>query len=85
MKKPIQAHVDEELFRELEAWAEERGWTKSDAIRAAIRLLVRTPESEPLLAASGMIHGLPDDLSERVDEQLGETFFVEAAPHARTG
>ncbi len=39
--KPIQVYVDEEEFRRLDEWASKRGWTKSQAVRAAIRGLVR--------------------------------------------
>jgi hypothetical protein len=45
-------------------------------------------DADPLLAASGMIDGLPGDLSERlVDEHLDATFVAEraVAHRAKTG
>lgn len=61
----------------LGAWARKRGWSKSQAVRAAIRALTRPPGEDPLLAASGMIEGLPEDLSARVDEYLEESFVAQ--------
>ena len=82
MNKPLQVYVDEADLSRLDAWARERGWTKSQAVRAAIRVLTRPPAQDPLLEASGMIEGLPPDMSERFDHYLNETFNAKE-PQAR--
>ena len=83
MTKPLQVYIDEEELRLLDAWASRRNWTKSQAIRAAVRALVRSEEDDPLLAASGMIDGLPEDCSEQFDRHLMETFVVEKKTASR--
>jgi hypothetical protein len=87
MSRPLQVYLDEAELKKLEAWARRRGWTKSQAIRAAVKALTRSPETDPLLAASGMIDGLPRDCSEQFDRYLTETFVAEkpAAYRARRG
>lgn len=82
MKKPLQVYIDQADFERLEKWAQQRGWTKSQAIRAAVRALTRPEEPDPLLAASGMIDSLPEDCSERFDRCLKETFFAQEKPLA---
>ena len=77
--KPLQIYMDEQELRCLDAWARERGWTKSQAVRIAIRALTHPREKNPLLRASGMIEGLPEDLSARIDHYLEETFVAEKA------
>jgi hypothetical protein len=81
MVKPIQVYVDEDELRRLESWARERGWSKSQAVRVAIRALVRAhddPRDTPLLSLSGMVaDGLPADLSENFDRYLNETYVSE--------
>ena len=77
--KPLQIYMDEHELDLLDAWAHERGCTKSHAVRVAIRALTRTRERDPLLKACGMIDGLPADLSDHIDEYLGETFVAEKA------
>ncbi len=77
MSKPIQIYLEEEEFNRLEDWAAKRGWTKSQAVRVALRALTKPKEEDPLLSASGMIDSLPDDLSQRVDQYLEETFVAE--------
>lgn len=78
---PLQVYLDTRDRDRLEAWAKRRGWSKSDAIRAAIRALVRADDGEidPLLGASGMIRGLPPDLSSSFDRYLAETFVAKKA------
>lgn len=78
--RPVQVFLEPEELQSLETWARARGWTKSDALRAAIRALTRPREEDPLLAASGMIEGLPADLSEQVDRYLEENFVAEKKP-----
>lgn len=81
MTRALQVYLDEADFASLEQFARERGWTLSQAVRIALKALTRpTTEEDPLLAASGMIEGLPKDLSERFDEQLATTYVAEP-PH----
>jgi hypothetical protein len=74
MARPLRVYLDDADLDRLEAWARERGWTKSQAIRAAIRALTRQPADDPLLELSGDIDGLPADLSAGFQRYLGETF-----------
>jgi hypothetical protein len=84
MSRALQVYLDDPEFKALRAWADERGWTLSQAVRVAIKALTRPrEETDPLLAASGMISGLPTDLSERIDDYLGLTFVAE--PPSRYG
>jgi predicted urease superfamily metal-dependent hydrolase len=75
--KPLQVYLEDKDFDRLEKWAHERGWTKSQVVRSALRALTRAPEEDPLLAASGMIDGLPADASENFDHYLLETYVSE--------
>jgi hypothetical protein len=77
MTKPLQVYLDDHDLARLEAWTRERGWTKSQAIRAAIRALTRRPAEDPVLDLSGDIEGLPADLSASFDRYLSETFVAE--------
>ena len=79
MNKPLQIYMDERELELLEDWARKRGWTKSQAVRTAIHALTRTREKDSLLGASGMIDGLPEDLSARIDDYLEESFVAEKA------
>ena len=82
MARPLQVYLDERDLERLEAWARDRGWTKSQAIRAAVRALTRRPDDDPLLDLSGDIEGLPPDLSQSFDRYLDETFVAETpAPY----
>ena len=82
MTRPLQVYLDEKDLERLEAWARERGWTKSQAVRAAIRALLKAEEEDPLLAMSGMIEGMPPDSSENLDRYLVETYVAEkSAPY----
>jgi hypothetical protein len=79
-------YLDDADFKALKAWADARGWTLSQAARVAFRALTH-PEApaDPLLAASGMIDGLPTDLSARFDDYLTTTFVAEPkSPHGQT-
>ncbi len=89
MARPFQVYLDDEDHRRLEAWARGRGWTKSQAVRVAIRALTRPPVDDPLLELSGDIDGLPADMSENFDRYLNATFVAEPlapyrAPRRRT-
>jgi hypothetical protein len=77
MTRPLQVYLEDTELRRLEAWANRRGWTKSQAVRAAVRALTRSPREDPLLGVSGMVEGLPPDLSEQFDRYLSETFVAE--------
>jgi hypothetical protein len=82
MSRPLQVYLEERDLEQLDAWARERGWTKSQAIRAAVRALTRRPASDPLLDLSGDIDGLPADLSRSFDRYLSETYVAESpAPY----
>lgn len=76
---PVQVYLDDRDRKRLETWSKRRGWTNSDAIRAAIRALVSSgePEADPLLSASGMIRGLAPDVSASFDRYLAETFVAQ--------
>ena len=82
MKRPLQVYLDASEHDALDAWARARGWTKSQAIRVAVRALVRpAAEEDPLLSASGMIvEGLPVNASARFDDYLDATFVAERPP-----
>jgi ribbon-helix-helix CopG family protein len=77
MARPLQIYVDDQDLERLEAWARARGWTKSQAVRAAIRALTRPAAEDPVLELSGDIDGLPADLSASFDRYLDETFVAE--------
>jgi hypothetical protein len=77
MTRPLQIYLDDSEFERLEKWADARGWTKSRAVRAALRALTRIEGEDPLLSASGMIDSLPEDLSEQIDCYLNETYIAE--------
>jgi hypothetical protein len=84
MERPLQVYLEEADLARLEAWARERGWTKSQAVRLAIRALTRSPAEDPLLSASGMIDGLTADASQHFDRYLAETFVAEKSARYRT-
>jgi hypothetical protein len=84
MAKPLQVYLDDHDLDRLEAWARERGWTKSQAIRVAVRALTRKPADDPLLGLSGDIDGLPADLSASFQRYLDETFVAESPAPYRT-
>ncbi len=63
MRRPLQVYLEEQDLECLVAFARERGWTKSHAIRVAIRVLTRQAIADPLMEISGDIDGLPTDLS----------------------
>ena len=80
MPRPIQVYLDERDLSRLERWARERGWTKSRAIRLAVRALTRPAADDPVLEVSGMFEGLPPDLSEHFDRHLSQTYVAEHGP-----
>ncbi len=84
MTRPLQVYLDEADLERLDAWSRARGWTKSQAVRAAVRALTRPPAGDPLIEASGMIDGLPKDCSAQFDRYLEATFVAERpAPYRR--
>jgi|CXWL01.1.fsa_nt_gi hypothetical protein len=86
MSHPLQVYLDDSEFNTLTAWAQARGWTLSQAVRVALKALTRPAhEEDPLLAASGMIEGLPPDLSARFDAYLGLSYVAEPrVPYGQT-
>jgi hypothetical protein len=76
MPVPLQVYLEDADFKRLERWSRERGWTKSQAVRAAIRALTHERPADPLLQLAGMVDGLPPDLAENFDRYLDETFVV---------
>ncbi len=83
LAKPLQVYLEKDDMARLDRWSKERGCTKSEAVRVAIRALTRKPSSDPLLSLSGCIVGGPSDLSENVDRYLNETYVAEKAPRYR--
>ena len=84
MARPLQVYLDDKDLERLEAWVRERGWTKSQAIRVAVRALTHKPAEDPLLGLSGDIDGLPADLSASFQRYLDETFVAETPAPYRT-
>jgi hypothetical protein len=82
MSRPLQVYLDDRDLARLEAWSRARGWTKSQAVRVAVRALV-SPSDDPLAGLSGMLDGLPTDVAEHFDRYLNETFVAEKAPDYR--
>jgi len=80
MRKPIQVYLDEADLARLESWSQQHGWTKSQAVRLAVRALTRPPADDPILELSGMFEGLPPDLSQNFDRYLSETYVAEHGP-----
>ena len=74
--KPLQVYIDDADFAQLDAWAHARGWTKSQAIRAAIRALTKPAASDPVLSLSGIIYDLPADCSTHFDRHLDRKSVV---------
>lgn len=80
MKYPLQVYLDDVDLKKLEQWADARGWTKTQAVRTAVRILTKDEGEDPILSASGMIDALPEDLSEKFDRYLQETYVAEKKP-----
>jgi Ribbon-helix-helix protein, copG family len=83
MARPLQVYLDDQDLQQLDAWARERGWTKSQAVRVAIRALTRRPVEDPLLELSGDLEGLPEDLSVNFDRYVNETYVAEPSASYR--
>jgi hypothetical protein len=79
----LQVYLNGQDLDRLEAWARERGWTKSQAIRAAVRALTREPGDDPLLELSADLDGLPADLSANFRRHLDKTFGAESPAPCR--
>lgn len=77
--KPLQVYIADEEFARLEEWTRERGMTKSEALRLALRALTRPAAEDPILSLSGLMRDdLPPDCAEHFDRYLQETFVAEA-------
>jgi len=83
MSKPLQVYLEDADHERLDAWARDHGFTKSQAIRIAVRALTIPPADDPILDLSGMFQGLPADLSQRFEHHLNETYVAENAPSYR--
>jgi hypothetical protein len=79
MSRRLHVYLEDAEWERLEAWSRERGWTKSQAIRAALGTVMRI-DGDPLLGLSGIVAGLRPDASEKLDTYLEEG-FVAARPH----
>lgn len=84
MGRPIQVYLDDADAERLETWARAHGWTKSQAVRAAVRALTTAPPADPILELSGKFHGLPADASQNFDHYLMETYVAEGSPGYRS-
>ena len=84
MARPLQVYLEDAELARLDQWSKQRGWTKSQAVRAAIRALTRAPASDPVLELSGYVDGLPADCSEQFERYLKETVVAETAPRYRS-
>jgi hypothetical protein len=80
--KPLQVYLDDEDLVGLERWAKDRGWTKSQAVRVAVRALTRPRGDRGILELAGMIDGLPEDASSEFDRYLDDTYVVSERPPA---
>lgn len=81
MVRPLQVYLDDEDFDRLDSFAASRGWSKSQAVRLAIRALTKpAEEQDPLLGLSGMIDGLPEDLAENLHRYADEVCVVGERP-----
>lgn len=74
MKKTT-LYLEPDVDRALARLAEERGVTKAEVIRAALRQAARDVE-RPRITAIGVGHG-PGDVADDVDRHLAETGFGE--------
>jgi len=81
--KPVQVYFPEPEAARLDAWARRRGVTKSDAVRAAVKLLTRSEDDDPVLGLAGLADLGAADLSERVDEYLAGTHVGEGGAKYR--
>jgi hypothetical protein len=83
MARPLQVYLENAEMDRLDEWARARGWTKSQAIRAAVRALTRPPADDPILDLVGIFDGLPSDLSANFDHYLNKTFVAETPTQYR--
>jgi hypothetical protein len=84
MMRPLQVYLDDVDRARLEQWSRAHRWTMTQAVRTAIRALTRPRGQDPLLAASGLVDGLPADLAERFEQYLQETFDASIPSPPRT-
>src|SRR5262245_40469242 len=80
MKRPVQVYFDDAELSRLESWAKSHGWTKSTAVRAAVRALTCAAKRGPPPDVRGIVDGLPADASEPFDHYLIATFVAERPP-----
>jgi hypothetical protein len=77
MPRPIQVYLSDLDCDRLDAWAKEHGWTKSQAVREAIRLATKASVQDPILDLVGIFDGWPRDASSRVDHYLNQADLAE--------
>jgi hypothetical protein len=77
MERPIQVYLSDHDRERLEAWAKQHGWTKSQAVRQAIRLATKSATQDPILDLVGVFDGWPSDVSSRVDHYLNQADLAE--------
>jgi hypothetical protein len=83
MPRLLRVYLEDAELERLESWSRERGWTKSQAVRAALGAFMRIG-SDPVLGLSGIVARLPPNASENLDSYLEEG-FVAARPHGKRG
>jgi hypothetical protein len=76
MRKAIKVYLEQGDLDQLEAWTRARGWTRSRAVRLAVRRLTQTPAEDPILELSGMFEGLPADSSTHFRRHLDATYVT---------
>ena len=59
MSRPLQVYLDDIDRARLEEWSRAHRWTMTQTVRTAIRALTRPRGQDSLLAASGLVDGLP--------------------------
>ena len=75
--KPLQIYMDEAELARLGEWSRRRGMSKSQAVRAAVRAVMRSDDDDAVFGLSGSVQGLPADVSENFDRYLDQTFVAE--------
>lgn len=84
MRRAVRVYLEVEDLDRLDTYARERGWTRSRALRTAVRMLTGRPEDDdPLLDLSGDLDGLPANLSTCFDRELSKSFALAPAAGRR--
>jgi hypothetical protein len=83
MRRRVQVSLNSFERERLDVWAKAHGWTKSQAVRQAIRLATKRPTDDPILDLIGAFDGFPADASTRVDHYLNQADLAERRAKAR--